>query len=374
MLNDHKFIVFALEHYNPLGVIRSLGCMGIRPIYISVRRRYEIAIKSKYISTLHKVDSIQEGYALLMREYGNEKIKPFLLFSDDKSEGFFDLRYNEWKDKFIGYNAGEQGRINRFIDKIEIQLCAKRNGFDVLDSFVVRKDTPLPKELWYPVITKDISPNVGNWKADVFICQTEEELLGAMERIASNEIMVQHFVDKDHERALQGYSINHGDEIHICADMITQYQIEGYYSPNHYVRNFEDDEMLAKLKSLFKELKYEGLFEVEFLVDKDGTSYFLEVNLRASCFAYAATAAGMPMPYLWAKGMISKTIDAADRKVFEPFYSMSEAIDYGKRVEGGLISFAEWLKEFKEAKCTYLYNVDDPEPFRELYTNFDKFK
>jgi hypothetical protein len=135
MLEEHKFIVFALEHYNPLGMIRSFGCMGINPIYISVKRRYEVATKSKYISKLHKVDSIQEGYELLMREYGHEKVKPFLVFSDDRTVGFFDERYNEWKDKFISYNAGEQGRINKFIDKFEIQQCAKRHGFNVLEFF-----------------------------------------------------------------------------------------------------------------------------------------------------------------------------------------------------------------------------------------------
>ena len=171
MLEDHKFIVFALEHYNPLGMIRSLGVMGINPIYISVKRRYEVATKSKYISRLHKVDSIQEGYELLVREYGHEKIKPFLVFSDDKTVGFFDDRYNEWKDKFISYNAGEQGRINKFIDKFEIQQCAKRHGFNVLESYIIHKGGEIPKDLWYPVITKDISPNVGNWKADVFVCK-----------------------------------------------------------------------------------------------------------------------------------------------------------------------------------------------------------
>ena len=45
-------IVFALEHYNPLGLIRSLGENGIYPIYFSIKRKYEIATKSKYISKI----------------------------------------------------------------------------------------------------------------------------------------------------------------------------------------------------------------------------------------------------------------------------------------------------------------------------------
>lgn len=373
-MKERKYIIFALEHYNPLGMIRGLGSMGINPIYISVKRRYEAASKSKYISKLHKVDSIQEGYDLLMREYGKEKEKPFLLFSDDKSVGFFDLRYDEWKDKFISFNAGEQGRINRFIDKFEIQQCAKRHGFNVLESFIIHKDGTIPKSLWYPVITKDISPNVGNWKADVYICQNEEELVGAMERIASNEIMVQHFVDKQNELALEGYAINNGKDIHIVTQMTWKYLIQGYYSPYHDVSMFTDKEMEKKLQAMFEEIGFNGVFEVEFLIDKDSSLYFMETNFRASAWNPTGMHAGMPLPYLWIKGMENGYIDPADRKEFEPFTSMSEIIDYGKRVEGGMCSLGEWLKDFKEAKCTYIYNKDDIEPWNEACRNWDKFK
>lgn len=113
-----------------------------------------------------------------MKEYGDvaEKTgkKPYIVFSDDKSIGFFDLHYDEWKDKFITYNAGRTGRINEFMDKYKIQQLAKKHGFNVLDSYVINKGDKLPDNLWYPVITKDISPNSGSWKGDVFICQDEK--------------------------------------------------------------------------------------------------------------------------------------------------------------------------------------------------------
>lgn len=348
--------------------------MGIHPIYISVKRRYEIATKSKYISKLHKVDSIQEGYDLLMSEYGNEKVKPYLVFSDDKSMGFFDQKYNEWKDKFIGFNAGEPGRINRFIDKLEILQCAKRHGLNALESVIVRKDSEIPKDLWYPIITKDISPNVGNWKADVYICQNEEELVGAMERIASNEIMVQHFVDKQNEMTIEGYAVNHGEDVHCVAQCTYKYLITGYYSPYMDVQMFQHLELEEKLNSMFKELGFEGVFEAEFIIDKDDTFYFMEMNFRASAWNYVGVVAGMPLPYLWCKAMENGYIDDADRKEYEPFTAMSEAIDYGKRVEGGMISEPEWWRYFKETKCTFLYNKDDIAPFEEVYKNFEAFK
>lgn len=141
--NGHLCIVFALEHYNPLNMIRALGENGINPVYISVKRRYEVATKSKYISELYRVDSVEEGFNLLMEKYGHlaegTGNKPYIVFSDDKSVGYFDLHYDEWKDKFITYNAGRNGRINEFMDKYNIQQLAKKHGFNVLDSYVISK-------------------------------------------------------------------------------------------------------------------------------------------------------------------------------------------------------------------------------------------
>lgn len=149
--NGHLVIVFALEHYNPLNMIRAFGEQGINPVYISVKRRYEVATKSKYISKLHRVDSVEDGFLLLINQYGrlSEETgkKPYILFSDDKSVGYFDLHFEEWKDKFITYNAGRNGRINEFMDKYEIQQCAKRHGFNVLDSYVIKKGDPVPDGL-----------------------------------------------------------------------------------------------------------------------------------------------------------------------------------------------------------------------------------
>ena len=92
LYKGHPVIVFALEHYNPLGLIRSLGENGIEPIYICVlaKGKHKSACLSKYISTLHIVDSVENGYDLLRKKYGNYPTaeKPIILFSDDKSIGY----------------------------------------------------------------------------------------------------------------------------------------------------------------------------------------------------------------------------------------------------------------------------------------------
>ncbi len=376
--NGHLVIVFALEHYNPLNMIRAFGEQGINPVYISVKRRYEVATKSKYISKLHCVDSVEDGFLLLINQYGrlSEETgkKPYILFSDDKSVGYFDLHFEEWKDKFITYNAGRNGRINEFMDKYEIQQCAKRHGFNVLDSYVIKKGDPVPDGLWYPIITKDISPSLGSWKSDVFICQNKQELVEALEKITCPLIMLQHFVDKQNEMALEGYTINNGKEMQIITQMKWKYLIQGYYSPFHDVCMFTDKDMEIRLQAMFEEIGFEGVFEVEFLIDKDGTYYFMETNFRASAWNPTCKFAGMPLPYLWVKGMMNGYIDPNDRKEFEPFTSMSEIIDYSKRVEGGLCSIAEWLRDFKDAKCVYIYDKEDRGPWDAVIRDWESFK
>lgn len=374
-LHGHICIVFALEHYNPLGMLRGLGENGIFPVYISVKRRGEVATKSRYISQLYRVDSVAEGYALLMEKYGHFDYahRPLLFFSDDKSMGYFDERYDEIKDKFLLYNAGKTGHINEFMDKYNVQCLAEKHGFRVLKSHVVSPGE-IPEGLDYPIITKDISPNSGAWKSDVFICADEAELKKAYASIQSPKILLQHFVDKKNEMALQGYTICHGQQLHLITAMNWKYLIRGYYSPYHDVYMPNDPDLERRLQAMLAEIGYEGVFEAEFLIDQDDTPYFLEINFRASAWNHTTNFAGMSEAYLWAKGTLNGRIDPADRKTFEPFTSMSEIIDYGKRVDTGKVSLQEWLRDFKAAKCTYYYNAQDMEPYNYVMDKWEQYK
>lgn len=373
----HKVIVFALEHYNPLGLIRSLGENGIDPVYICVleKGKHKSACLSKYISQLHIVDTVEAGYKLLLDEYGNcsYEERPLILFSDDKSMGYFDYHYNEIKNRFIIFNAGEEGRVNVFMDKAEILKLAEKHGFKTLQYWIVDRGV-IPQDIVYPVITKDINSNSGAWKADVFICENENELKTAYEKITSPVVLIQKYIDKKNECALEGYTVNAGRDMHIVTAMTWKYLIKGYYSPYHDVYMYDDKESEAKLAAMFKEVGFDGLFEVEFMIDQDGQYYFSEINFRASAWNYTGSCADMPISYLWVKGMIEGKIDYLDIKEFEPFTSISEVVDFGKRVDSGKISIAEWVKDFKEAKCTYFYNKDDMAPYEMLYTEWENFK
>lgn len=372
MLNDHKFIVFALDHYNPLGIIRTLGENGIAPIYIAVKHKVDIGVKSKYVSRVHTVDSVEEGYHILLEEYGNEAIKPFLLTSDDRTTGYLDEHYEDLKDKFVFFNAGKTGRIEEFMDKEKILELAKKHGLKVLNTRVLNKGE-IPADLDYPIITKSISPNVGGWKSDVHICRSKEELEKAYETIESPLVLVQKFIEKKNEFCLDGFSANKGKDFFVGIASTYKYLIPGYYSPYMDVFNFTNEEMRKSLNSMMEEIGFEGIFSIEFLIDQDDNYWFCEINFRNSTWSYASTVAGMPLAYLWARTMLEGKIPEDTEKVIpEGFTAMVEPIDYSKRIELGLCTPGKWLADFKKTNCGFYYSADDLDPFYEMVRNWDK--
>lgn len=374
MWKDHLCIVMAIEHYNPLGQIRSLGESGVKPIYIAIKGRAKIASVSKYISKCHYVNTVEEGYKILLKEYGNVAAetgkKPFLFSSDDKGVGFLDLHYDELKDKFTFFNAGKQGRINEFMDKHNILELAKKHGLNVLEDRVCKRGE-IPEGLGYPVITKSISPNVGGWKSDVHICYSEEELVEAYKSIEAPIVLVQKYIEKQNEYCMEGFSANKGKDVLIAIVSTYNYLLPDYYSPYMTVRNMTNNYIKNALKEMFEEIGFEGIFEVEFLIDQDGTYYFGEINFRNSTWSYASTKAGMPLPVLWAETQDQGFMNATAAKEFDEFTAMVEPIDYAKRVKTGKFDLAEWIKDFKEAKCGYYYSADDLEPWRICIKNWD---
>ncbi len=373
MLQDHRFIVMGMEHYNPLGLIRTLGKNGIKPDFIVMKGKGPASTKSKYINHLHAVSSVNEEYDILLKEYSNEDNKPFVLTTDDDIQSILDENYSTLKDRFFFYNAGEDGRVTKYMDKYEILQIAKKHNLDILPTVVVDRGE-IPKGIEYPVITKSISPNVGGWKKDVHICYSEDELRKAYDNILSPKVLVQKFLEKENECCLEGFSIKHGKECFIPMAVKYNYVIPGYYSPYMTAYDFCDVELREKVTDLIADIGFEGMFDVEFLLGKDGRYYFTEINFRNSIWNYIATFIGMPYPILWANAMLSGKIDNAWINHFPDDYTaMCEPIDYGIRVKNGNTSLHEWINDFKNANVLFYHDKDDIIPFNEMVDHWEVY-
>lgn len=377
MLKDHKIIVFGVEHYTALVTIRSLGLAGILPDVIAVPGRVPVASCSKYVAKAHFVKTVEEGYQLLLDEYGrgtNLNNLPIIYCGDDRTLGYLDAHYEEIKDKFIFFSAYKQGRVTAYMDKFNILECAKKNGLNVLET-IKCKHGEIPENVEYPIITKSISPNVGGWKADVHICHSKEELRTAYGHIKADTVLLQRFIEKKNELCLDGFTFNRGKDLFIPQATTYNYLISGYYSPYMTSYNFNNTEIYSALQGMFSDIGFDGIFSVEFLVGQDDKLYFSEINFRVSSWCWVSTKFGMNLPALWGEAILSGKLPEDVVKPFpENCTSMVEPIDYGKRVDTGMITPAQWLADFKDASVTYYYDKDDPAPYHVMMENWEKLK
>lgn len=240
---------------------------------------------------------------------------------------------------------------------------AEKHGISYLKTWTVNKGE-IPVDLQYPIITKAIISTLDNWKDDMFICHNENELLEAYKVIRSEKILLQKYIKKKNELCMEGCSVNRGKDVLISIASTYNYQLEDSYSPYMTVSNLENEDLKIKLKNMIQDIGYEGIFEIEFLIDQDDSLYFLEINFRNSTWSYASTVAGMSLPIIWAKGMKGKCIVSnCEVKIPEPFNAMVEFDDYRRRVKMGMVSKMEWVKELKNARCRYYLGRNDIRPF-----------
>lgn len=356
-----NYIVFGFEHYNPLGLVRSLGENGIKSIGIIIRSPRKIMSKSKFLDRVYFVNSIEEGYDILKNNF--DGCLNFIFSSDDQIANFLDAHYDELKKKYVLFNAGKQGAVAYYQNKFNILKMADKYGIPYLKTWVVKKGE-IPTDIQYPIITKAIISTLDNWKDDMIICRSETELREAYKVIRSDTILLQKYIVKKNELCMEGCSVKHGTDVLISIASQYNYQLEDSYSPYMQVSNLKNDALKIKLKEMLKDIGYEGIFEIEFLVDIDGSLYFLEINFRNSTWSYASTAAGMPLPVLWSKGMLDELkVSECEKKIDPPFDAMVEFDDYRTRVKTGMISKKQWFKDLKNTKCKYYIGKNDIKPF-----------
>lgn len=361
-LKKYKHIIFGAEHYNPLGIVRSLGENGIKPIGVIISSKRKLTSKSKYFSRVYIIDSIEEGYKKILEIRSNEKNKAFLYTSDDRTESFLDERYDEIIDKFYFFNAGEAGRVNYFMNKWNILEIAKKHGLPVAETTFAKKGE-IPDGLQYPIITKSIASIVGGWKNDVYVCNSEEELIEAYKHIEAHTVLLQRYIEKKNELEYYGFCIDHGKKTFIADSVDYTYLMSKTYS--HFMNVFDPvyPDIQEKIKSMFAEIGFEGIWSLEFVVDKAGNLYFLEVNFRNATWSYASTKAGMPLPLLWAHAcLINDVRDEWHKSIDKGFTAMVEPDYLRNRVKTKKVSVSKFLREMKDCNCLYYLNKKDIKP------------
>lgn len=363
-ITNHKFIILGSYTANVLGQVRSLGEKGIKPIAVLVHKNTFRIDKSKYIGKLYDVKDIEEGLDLIIEKYGNEAVKPFLFTDRDDVMGLIDKRYNELVDKFYIWNAGQQGRLNKYLNKGEQIKLAERCGFKVPKTEMVKLGD-MPLSLQYPIFTKATDSLNEWWKGCASICKNEKELKDFCKKLEVDNLIIQEYIDKKDETPIEGISINGGKDI-LLFGLTRNYRMTAdSFGTFRRIEPFNDKSIEDSIRKFIQQINYTGAFEIELIIDKQGNSYFLEANFRIAQQNYGYTAFGANIPYIYAKSILSGEI-AKDEIYYtkkRPFNIMYEFEDFRLSVLGKKVSLWRWIKDVHHTDCFLFYSSSDILPF-----------
>lgn len=362
-INNHIFIIIGSDHSNTLGQIRCLGEKGIRPIVIITEKHPILICKSKYIGKYHIVETINDAPKFILDHYGNEKYPPFVYTDRDDTMCAIDNYYDELKEKFIFWNAGEKGAIHRLINKDAQMAMAKECGINVIPTEHVKKGE-LPNNIQFPIFTKANNSMNPFWKANSFICNNKEELMKAYQHMGIEDVLLQKYIQRKDEMPIEGVSIDGGREVKLFVKKSSMRFAKNGFGLYSILEKFDNDELEKKVCQLLKKTKYTGIFEIEFIIDQDDTIYFLEINFRNTMFNHACADFGINILYIFAESFLNKKICTGDiYPNHHPHIVMYEFEDLKESVFHGNTSLWHWLYDFKKANSYLYFDKQDMAPF-----------
>lgn len=364
---NNKVIVFGCNHQNMLGLVRSLGEKEIRPYCICLQSKDGLVFRSKYPVECYWAESPIAGYEYIVKTFSNEAYKPVLLSTDDMTETLFDLNATFLRENFIVPAADEDGRITYLMEKNNIAVLAKESGFSVPTMFVAEKDKPLPKNIKYPVFTKSIK-SIDGGKKEENICNNEEELLLAISDSRQGSLLVQQYINKQTEWCYQGFT--DGSKVFLPYVMKYLRYTDRAFGGYAKLEKVPESDFKQQIRNLVKSTKYIGLFSVEFILDKDGTPYFTEINFRHDGYSYFTTTGGANLPYLYYRSVADGVWEANEDNVKPDVIGMNEITDYSQFVSTGKISKLKWFGQFLKADSHLLWNRRDNRPLRHFILSF----
>lgn len=370
MIENALFIVLADGHYNSLGLVRSLGRAGYTPKILLIGRKDAIVCYSKHAKNLTICRDIDHAIDLIINKYSSTGGHKFIVTGNDKYIAAIDRRYDELKNSFITYNCGGSFKINELMSKAAQNRLAQQVGLNVPPYRVIKvKDSTIP-DIPFPVITKAINSIGAHWKDIVYLCHNEKELIEAYKQIPCEEVIVQHYVEKDNETGFNGISILGGEQVYLPLQLTYQSTSDTSFGNSIYLFRPYDEVLVKKIKALIKSTGYSGSFSVDLLIGKDHKIYFLEINFRNSGWSYPYTRAGANLPAIWAESTIHGQLDTSREKIKRlPFTVTDEYMDlYENSKKGFKKTVSTFIRIFKSNSLIYL-DFKDTRPFRHIITS-----
>lgn len=361
MPKDWIAIVIGDDHYNALGVIRSLGKVRMEIHFIIVNDdKITFSDKSKYITRCYHVK--KEEILDTIEAIVNTKYEYFIFPLSD----FYALLVDSQEMPHNVHRPNMNGKMEKYLDKHIMKDLASKCGFAVPEGVIINtNDFYTTAEEWekYPAIVK---PNVSytGKKCDISIVYTRDQLSATIRKFKQSgctNLLVEEFVGGENSFMVEVMGFSSGKKTEICGVIKKNREYpmgRGSTSFAELVEltEYADEKMVD---CLVKRLSFVGLFDLE-LMCKDEQIYFIECNFRNGAPAYAMTRYGVNLPLTWIYSEMSLDYQIKyvkrKRKLF-----MCEQTDILNMLKGN-VKFWTWIKQYFSSKKVFWLG-NDMKPF-----------
>lgn len=363
MNNSIPIYVIGACHHNTLGVVRSLGYMGIKPNVIIVRHNNDPYIAySKYIHEKWIVDNNEKVIQLLKDKAKEYDVSPVIIVCSDSLSSMIDENAKELGTFY--HIPGANGKLTPIMNKSTMSELAEKLGFIVPHFMTTTSDAEI-LDLPMPWIIKPLVSKNGK-KTDIQRIYTKKDWEEYKRAGHTHDIQVQQLIEKDYEYQLIGVSLKGGEEVIIPGVSIILRPAENTNTGFLYYKPLDNcySEVMHLCKIFLKEVGYSGLFSMEFLKGTDGKDYFMETNFRNDGNAICVTAAGVNLPYIWYLANIGQNYHKYLVNV-KAVYVMPEMSDLSY-IKHGKLSVTRWIRDIFRTDCFMEFSIKDPKPFFHL--------
>lgn len=377
-------LVLQLQHHGALGVMRSLGRLGVRMYGVHPTRR-SAASFSKYCRKVFTLDldrTPPEQAVDCLRDIARGiGATPLLMPTNDESALFVAHNASRLQDAFL-FPANPVQVVWSLYNKKAMYLLAKRLSIPTPDT--VFPESPAEvlefcERAQYPVMLK-ASDNIhtSRWAGKkMVIARSKDELLGqyqAMEDGSHPSLMIQEYIPggDDSVWMLNGYFDEHAD----CLFSITAKKIHqtpvytgmtalGVCLPNPAIE--------SATRVLARAVGYKGILDIGYRYDaRDGQYKLLDVNPRlGATFRLFVGHNGMDVTraqYLHFTGQpVPVSSICTGRKWILEDADLVSSIQYYR---DGVLSLRQWLGSYRGLKECAWYAADDIMPFLHMCSSF----
>ena len=360
-----KVVIVGGNHLNTLGVIRSLGREGLYLVVILTNGdKSSFVLKSRYVKEYYLVDGSAEAVKLLLQLGKSDSEKRVIIACHDEIASEIDLNFDKLSQFYYLSGMNRQGGVSKMMDKEAMGRIAKTVGLNVPPMMICNAKTiQISKLNNPPYITKPVKSVLGK-KSDISVFKDTGDLISFINNHPDNSFIVQQYIDRSFEFQFMGCSLDGGEIIIIpgVSNIIrpTKSSNIGFL---HYLQldNTYNDS-LAHSISFIQTIKYSGLFSVEFIRDKDGKDWFLEMNFRNDGNTIAVMNAGVNLPFIWYLHCNGEDIEKEIKPIHDEFV-MPEFYEIGLYTDG-LISWKDLKEDMALATSYMCYAPDDLAPTR----------